>query len=87
MRDYDGESFNEVLATLSSFVKERSQRSPESLQGRLHPFIRGMVELEGWTLENDKIFSMAYIELDGREVPAKLDSFYVEDLGLSAAIG
>jgi hypothetical protein len=81
MTDYDGKIFNEVLATLSSFVKERSQRSPESLQGRLHPFISGMVELEGWTLKNEKIFSMACIELGGKKFLANLTAFMLKIWG------
>jgi hypothetical protein len=88
MTDHDGKIFDEVLTMLSSFMKERWQRSDEGLQGRLHPVISSMVELEGWTLENDKIFSMACIELCEKEAPAKPDSFYVvEDIGLSAATG
>jgi hypothetical protein len=46
-----------------------------------------MPELEGWTLENDKSFNMACPKSGGKEVLAKPDSFYVEDLGLSAATG
>jgi hypothetical protein len=40
-----------------------------------------LVEEQGETLENDKIFNTVQIEMEGKEISGKSDAFYVEDLG------
>jgi hypothetical protein len=78
----DDKTFNdEILPSLSSFLKERMNRRNASLEGRLYPIIKKMVDEQGETLENDKIFHTAWVEMEGREIPNRSDAFYIEDLG------
>lgn len=78
----DDKIFNdEILPTLSSFLNERMNRRNDSIEGRLFPIITKMVEEQGETLENDKIFNTVQVEMEGKEVSGKSDAFYVDDLG------
>jgi hypothetical protein len=72
---------NEILPTLSSFLNERMNRRNDSIEGRLYPIITKLVEEQGETLENDKIFNTVQVEMEGKEISGKPDAFYVEDLG------
>jgi hypothetical protein len=73
--------YDEILPSLSSFLKERMSRRNESLEGKLYPIINKMVNEQGETLENEKIFSTSCVEMGGKEIPNRSDAFYVEDLG------
>lgn len=83
MTEQDDEIFNdEILPTLSSFLNERMTRRNDSLEGKLYPIIHKMVNEQGLTLENDKIFKTAWAEMQGKEIPGKSDAFHVEDLSI-----
>jgi hypothetical protein len=72
---------NEILPTLSEFLKDRLGRRNTSLEAKLYPIITKMVEEQGGTLENDKIFATVKSEMEGSPVPDKEDyAFYVEEL-------
>jgi len=80
----DEEIFNqEILPTLSEFLKDRLGRRNVSLEGKLYPIITKMVEEQGETLENDKIFATVQSEMEGRDVSGKQDTFYVDELGMT----
>jgi hypothetical protein len=80
--EQDDKIFNdEILPTLSSFLNERRNRRNDSIEGRLYPIITKLVEEQGETLENDKIFNTVQVEMEGKEICGKSDAFYVEDLG------
>jgi hypothetical protein len=78
----EDKTFNdEILPTLSEFLKDRLGRRNDSLEGKLYPIITKMVQEQGETLENDKIFDTVQSEMEGKPVPDKNDAFYVEELG------
>jgi hypothetical protein len=80
--EQDDKIFNdEILPTLSSFLNERMNRRNDSIEGKLYPIITKLVEEQGETLENDKIFNTVQVEMEGKEIPGKSDAFYIEDLG------
>jgi hypothetical protein len=80
--EYDKTFKDEILATLSEFLRDRLGRRNVSLEAKLYPIITKMVEEQGETLENDKIFAKVQSELEGKPVPGKEDyAFYVEELG------
>lgn len=54
----ENEIFNKgILPTLSDFLKDRLGRRNLSLEAKLYPIITKMVQEQGETLENDRIFS------------------------------
>jgi hypothetical protein len=76
---------NEILPTLSSFLKDRLGRRNDSLEGRLYPIIRMMVDANGTDeFDNDTIYNTVCAEMEGKEIPGKTDNiFYVDDLGMT----
>jgi hypothetical protein len=81
--EQDNEIFdNEIAPTLSSFLNDRLGRRSNSLEGKLYPIIRMMLEVQGNDeFDNDTIYNTVYSEMEGRELPGKTDIFYVDDLG------
>lgn len=73
--------YEQILPTLSEFLKDRLGRRNDSLEGRLYPIITNMVQEQGEILENDKIFATVQSQMEGKPVADKNDAFYVEDLG------
>jgi hypothetical protein len=84
--DYDKETFkNEILSTLSSFLKERLNRRNDSLEARIYPIIQAMIDASDGKdeFDNDTIFNTVCTEMEGRELPGKSGIFYVADLGIT----
>jgi len=78
----DDKTFNDdILPRLSEFLKDRLGRRNVSLEAKLYPIITKMIEEQGETLENDKIFERVQKDLEGSSVPGKENyAFYVEEL-------
>ena len=83
----DDKIFNEeILPTLSSFLKERLGRRNDSLEARLYPIIRMLMaeDKEGKKdeFDNDTIYDMVRSEMDGHDIPDKPGLFYADDPGM-----
>jgi hypothetical protein len=75
---------NEILPTLSSFLSDRVSRRNESLEGKLYPIMRMMVDAQkSEEFDNDTIFDFVRIQMDGRDISDKSDMFYVDDLNMA----
>jgi hypothetical protein len=72
----------EIIPALSSFLNDRLGRRSNSLEGKLYPIIRMMLEAQDTDeFDNNTIFNTAMSEMEGRDLPGKTDIFYVDDLG------
>ena len=79
----DNKIFNdEILPSLSECLRDRASRRSDRLEGRLYPVIKAMIDQYGENLENDKIYSGAQSQLEGKEIADKQYAFFVEDLGV-----
>lgn len=78
----DDKTLNEdILPTLSEFLKDRLGRRNTSLEAKLYPIVTKMVKEQGEILENDKIFATTKSEMEGTPVTGKEEyAFYVEEL-------
>ena len=81
----DNKIFNEdILPALSSFLGDRLGRRNDSLEAKLYPIIRMMIDAQGSeTLDNNTIYNTVCSELEAREIPGKPDVFILDDLGIT----
>jgi hypothetical protein len=78
----DDQTFKEdILPTLSTFLKDRLGRRNESFEAKLYPIISTLVEAQGKVeFDNDLIFDLVKAEMDARDVPDKEEAvFYVKE--------
>jgi hypothetical protein len=84
--DHDDKTFNdEILPTLSEFLKERLGRRNDSLEGRLYPIITTLMAAQNGKdeFDNDTIFGFVQTEMGGRELSGKPGVFYVDELSMT----